>query len=119
MRCRWTPDGALVVAVWLGPVAVDVLLDLGSATTRLSPDALWLAGVAERRALRRAGRRLRLPELRLGTATLRDVEVVVEPPLRADVDGALGTAALAALGVTIDVARGRLRVRGPTAAPSP
>jgi tRNA (guanine37-N1)-methyltransferase len=114
-----TTDGALVVTTWIGTLAVDVVLDLGSAATRLSPDALWLAGVAERRALRHAGRRLRVPALRVGSATLRDVEVTVEPPPRAAAHGALGTALLAALGATIDVARGRVRMRRSAAASSP
>lgn len=102
---------ALVVPVWLGTLAVDVLPDLGSAETRLSPDALWLAGVGDRRALRRTGRQLRLPLLRVGRAELRDAEVIVEPPLREGLEGALGTAALAAVGARIDVAARRLLTR--------
>lgn len=115
--CSGMANGAFVVAVWLGTLAVDALLDLGSAATRLAPDALWLAGVAERRELRRAGRQLRVPELRVGTATLREVDVTVEPTLRPGILGVLGRAALAALGATIDVARGQLRTRQPPAGP--
>lgn len=119
MRCRRTADGALVVPVWIGPLAVDVVLDLTAATTRLSPDALWLAGVGDRRTLRRTGRRLRVPEMRLGRATLHGHEVVVEPPPRPDVEGVLGSAALAQLGVRIDVAAARLTFRRQPSPPGP